>query len=125
MRRPWEVVATWDGGGPALDGHVVPISEGRLLCWTWPGARLLAAKRNHRERRRPVNHLPPLRWIVRRPPRLTPTERQQADRVRAVLEQTFRALAFQYGGTVPSQHTEPEDVVGCEAMHAAARVLGK
>lgn len=52
-------------------------------------------------------------------------EREQAAREHAALEQAFRALAFRYGGTRPDQYDEPEDRVGCEAMYAAGRALGK
>lgn len=51
--------------------------------------------------------------------------RVQVAREHDALVLGYKALAYRYGGTTPDQYTEPEDVQGCEAMHVAAKVLGR
>lgn len=70
LRPPgrWELVATWDGGGPDLRGTVVPASKCRhirrsralaeLTAWSW-------SRQSRRECPPGATALPPYRWRVR------------------------------------------------------------
>lgn len=51
--------------------------------------------------------------------------RVQVAREHDALVRCYRAIAFLYGGSVPSQFTDPEDIAMCEAMHVASKVLGR
>lgn len=66
-----------------------------------------------------IDQRPYLEFAAKRAPAVPPESP-----VRDALKQAARALAFQYGGTLPEQYSEPEDVAGCKAMHAAYEALG-